>query len=609
MTAILIGDRGGLDQDDERRLQEAGTYHVIAISGGNIALLTAMLVVMGRVARLPVRTTYAASIVLLTFYGYTAGLAPSVLRATLASGIYLFARVIDHRGPAMNALAVAAGTAAASTPLSVLDPGFVLSFGATFAIVGAASRLIAPVRTERAETRARAVARVVALAAAGLGGATLCAEVALLPVGARLFGRVSFAGLVLNFAAVPLMSLIQVAGLAAVAVHPVSRLASAGCGWLAHVGTIALLGSARLVDIWPWLVIDVPPPPMWVIGLWYASAGVLVAWWRQPRIRSVALAAIAAAGTLIVAGPPQLRPGGAAEPAAGWSRLAFIDVGQGDATLLMPSGGPSMLVDAGGAPGSSFELGRRVTVPALWALGISRLGILALTHGDPDHIGGAAAVVRALKPSEIWEGVPVPGHQALAVVRRAAADRGVTWKSVWTGDTQLAGAARIRVLNPPPPDWQRLKVRNDDSIVLEVRIGDVAVILPGDIGQTTERALLTMLGRAPLTVVKAPHHGSAGGSSTEFIDATRPAAVIFSAGRRNPFGHPAPAVLDRYRTAGARIFRTDEDGEVILDTDGHRVVVWTWSGRREEFSVPDSKPERTKRRGPRGRQIINECQF
>ena len=549
---------------------------------------------LGRVARLPVRTTYAASIVLLTFYGYTAGLAPSVLRATLASVIYLFARVIDHRGSVMNALAVAAGTAAALTPLSVLDPGFVLSFGATLAIVGAASRLIAPVRTHRVETRGRAVARGVALAVAGLGGATLCAEVALLPVGARLFGRVSFAGLVLNFAAVPLMSLIQVAGLAAVAVHPVSRVASAGCGWLAHVGTTALLGSARLVDIWPWLVIDVPAPPMWVIGVWYASAGVLVARWRHPRIRRLALAAIAAAGALIVTGPPQLRPGGAPQPAAGWSRLAFIDVGQGDATVLMPSGGPSMLVDAGGAPGSSFDLGRRVTVPALWALGMSRLGILALTHGDPDHVGGAAAVVRALTPSEIWEGVPVPGHQALAVVHRAAVDRGVTWKSVWTGDTRLAGAARIRVLNPPPPDWQRLKVRNDDSIVLEVRIGDIAVILPGDISQTTERALLPMLDRAPLIVIKAPHHGSAGSSSTEFIHATRPAAVIFSAGRRNPFGHPAPVVLDRYRNSGARIFRTDEDGEVILDTDGHHVVMWTWSGRREEFRVPVQSGNGTK---------------
>jgi competence protein ComEC len=67
----------------------------------------------------------------------------------------------------------------------------------------------------------------------------------------------------------------------------------------------------------------------------------------------------------------------------------------------------------------------------------------------------------------------------------------------------------------------------------------------------------------------------------ELITATHPAVVVFSAGRRNPFGHPAPAVVDRYRAAGTRVFRTDEDGEVIIDTDGRQVVVWTWSGRRE----------------------------
>ena len=104
-----------------------------------------------------------------------------------------------------------------------------------------------------------------------------------------------------------------------------------------------------------------------------------------------------------------------------------------------------------------------------------------------------------------------------------------------------------------------------------------------------------MLNRAPLTIMKAPHHGSAGSSSKEFIDATRPAVVIFSAGRRNPFGHPSPAVIDRYRTAGARIFRTDEDGEVIVDTDGHQVVVWTWSGRREDFRVAGDDRMRRRR--------------
>jgi competence protein ComEC len=270
----------------------------------------------------------------------------------------------------------------------------------------------------------------------------------------------------------------------------------------------------------------------------------------------------------------------------GWTRVAFIDVGQGDATLLLPAGGTPMLVDAGGAQGSAFDLGRRVTVPAIWALGQTRLGVLALTHGDPDHIGGAAAVIRALRPREVWEGVPVSGHLELDRVHQTALQRGATWRPVRAGETHADGVARIRVLNPPPPDWQRPKVRNDDSIVLEVRIGDVAVILPGDIGQGTERTLLSTIEPAALTIIKAPHHGSAGSSSPEFIAATRPAAVIFSAGRRNPFGHPAPAAVARYQSAGARVFRTDEDGEVILDTDGHRVVMWTWGGRREELSRP-----------------------
>jgi len=375
------------------------------------------------------------------------------------------------------------------------------------------------------------------------------------------------------------------------AVHPVSALLASITGWIAHIATVALLDSARLVDLWPWLVIDVPPPSWWVIALWYVAAYALVAWWGRPHLRAIALAGIGAAGFLIVFGPAPMRAGTADPPPQGWTRVAFIDVGQGDATLLLPAGGTPMLVDAGGAPGSSFDLGRRVTVPAIWALGERRLGVLALTHGDPDHIGGAGAVIRALRPREVWEGVPVPGHLELDRVHQTALQRGAIWRPVRAGEMHADGVARIRVLNPPPPDWQRPKVRNDDSIVLEVRVGDVTVILPGDISQATERTLLSTIEPSPMTILKAPHHGSAGSSSPEFIAAIEPAAVIFSAGRRNPFGHPAPAAIARYQSAGARVFRTDEDGEVILDTDGRRVVLWTWSGRREELSRPTADHE------------------
>ena len=587
VTAILIGDRSGLDPDDERRLQEAGTYHVIAISGGNIALLTALLVALGRAVRLSSRRASAVSIVLLAFYGYAAGLAPSVMRATLAGLVYLTARVLDHRGSAMNALGVAATVAAAGTPLSVLDPGFILSFGATLAIVVCAGRLAARAPRRHDDDRIRGLWRTVLFAAGALGAATLCAEIALAPVGARLFGRISVAGLILNFIAIPVMSVIQVAGLTAVVAHAASGPAAAACGWVAHIGTVVLLRSAALVDEAPWLVIDVPPPSFWTIGLWYGAWGVLLLCWHRVWVRVAGTTVVAVVAVLFVWNPPAARAEAVTPAPAGWTRVAFVDVGQGDATIVAPANGAPFLVDAGGMPGSSFDLGRRVTVPALWALGVTRLETLVLTHGDPDHIGGAGAVLRAFAPREVWEGIPVPRNPALQQLRGTAARRGIAWRMVRAGEARELGGIQVRVLNPPDPDWERQKVRNDDSIVLEVRVGDVVFVLPGDISQTVEHAILPQLDESSdpsrVVILKAPHHGSAGSSSPGFIAVTRPAAVIFSAGRRNPFGHPAPVVVDRYRASGARIFRTDDDGEVIVDTDGRHVVIWTWSGRKEVF--------------------------
>lgn len=585
VTAILIGDRSGLDPDDERRLQDAGTYHVIAISGENIALLTAMLVAIGRAMRLPGRGTAAASILLLLFYGYTAGLAPSVTRATVAGVIYLSARAADHRGAVVNALAVAAAFAAATSPLTVFDPGFLLSFGATLAILVAASRVAPPVASDRSAARVRAWSRWLLAEARTLGAATVCAEIALAPVAARLFGRVSFAGLLLNFAAIPLMSVIETAGLAAVLLAAIWRVPALACGWIAHIATAALLRSASLVDRAPWLVVDVPAPAMWLIALWYAGwCAMLVS--RRAAIRHPAAVLIAVSGVLIVYAPPGAAAYHAPRTPAGWTRVAMFDVGQGDATLVWPAGAAPVLIDAGGAPGPSFDLGRRVTVPSAWALEVRRLGALVLTHADPDHIGGAAAVIRALRPGEIWTGIHVPNDENLRRLQELAARRGIRWLEKHSGEAMDAGAATLRVLNPAPPEWERQKVRNDDSVVLELRVGAVAFVFPGDITRGVDASVVPQVAHAPFMVVKAPHHGSAGASSQVFVDALHPAVVVFSAGRRNPFGHPARVIVDRYRRAGAHVFNTADDGEVVIDTDGVSVIVsCPVTGRREVFHV------------------------
>jgi competence protein ComEC len=381
-----------------------------------------------------------------------------------------------------------------------------------------------------------------------------------------------------------------VAGLASVALAFVSGAAARACGWLAHAATAALLRSASLVDVAPWLVLDIPPPGLALLAAWYAAwAGLLLG--ARPTIRRVALAGIASTAILVVLAPPATSGFRVPAPPHGWTRVVFLDVGQGDATLVWPAGARPLLVDAGGVPGTTFDLGRRVTLPALWAFGVRRLGAFVVTHGDPDHIGGAPAVLRALSPAEVWDGVAVPRHEPLRRLRAAAARAGAGWVEHRAGQALTAGAARIAVLNPPDPDWERQKVRNDDSIVLDVRVGDVSFLLTGDITRAVEPDVVRRIVPAPLAIVKAPHHGSAGSSSQAFVDATRPAAVVFSAGRRNPFGHPAPAAVARYRTAGARVFSTADEGAVIFDTDGTTVIAWTWMGRREVLrAVPVSRP-------------------
>ena len=570
-SAILIGDRSGLSDEDERRLQEAGTYHVIAISGGNIVILTALLMAALRVGRVPPRAAAGVSIVLLIFYGAIAGGGASVSRAITAAVVYLGGRMLDHRGPALNALAIAAVAALAFSPLAAADAGFLLSFGATLGILIGAQHLA----VGRQARRRPGLVRRVAIGAAGLLAATVCAEIALAPIGAALFSRITFAGLLLNFAAIPLMTVAQAASIGTLLCAPFSAAIAAGCGYLAHVAAAGILRSAQLVEVAPWLSRDVPAPSWGLLVAYYACAALLL----FPRYRRLALGGIALSFAIMIAGPAAGR-GAAQPPSRGHLRVVFFDVGQGDATLVWTAEGHAMLVDAGGLAGSTFDIGERVLAPSIRALGVRSLDALVLTHGDPDHIGGAATAIRRFTPRSVWEGTPVPAHAGLRELAALAVTRHAIWRTVQAGDSERSGDATIRVLHPPPPDWERQRVRNDDSVVLELRLGGVSILLPGDIGSEPERTLAPRLALAPTVIVKAPHHGSATSSTQAFIDAVHPAAVIFSAGRGNRFGHPAPAVVARYRAAGAITFGTDEDGAVVVETDGKRVEISTWSGRR-----------------------------
>src|SRR5207249_8514269 len=176
-----------------------------------------------------------------------------------------------------------------------------------------------------------------------------------------------------------------------------------------------------------------------------------------------------------------------------------------------------------------------VVAPVVRDAGFRRLDYVALTHGDPDHIGGAGSILREFRPREVWEGIPVPRFEPLTALRLATQAAGARWANVHAGDRLVSGDVEIVARHPTVEDWERQKVRNDDSIVLELRWREVSVVLTGDIGRTVERMLATTLRSAPIRIVKVAHHGSLTSSAPEFVRALAPRVAVVSAGRSNHF--------------------------------------------------------------------------
>ena len=148
---------------------------------------------------------------------------------------------------------------------------------------------------------------------------------------------------------------------------------------------------------------------------------------------------------------------------------------------------------------------------------------------------------------------------------------------------------RVSVLHPSLPDWERQDVRNADSIVIEMRWGEVSFVFTGDIDRETEAAIAPLLQPAPLRVLKVPHHGSSTSSSEAFVRAVRPDVAVISVGRSNNFGHPSPLVLKRYEQAGSRLFRTDQDGAITIDTDGTSLEISTFTGSTVRRKITASR--------------------
>jgi competence protein ComEC len=566
LGGLLLGERAQLEPETEDAFRRAGVLHVLAVSGFNVGLVASSVFLVLGAVRIPRRARAACAAIAIVGFAMVVGAEPSVLRATVMALTVLSAILLDRESQLLNALALAGLLLLAWRPEDLWDPGFQLSFAATAGIVwlapGAARVL-----------RDRGLPRWLATALA----ISLTAQVAVTPVMASHFNQLSLVGIAANLAVVPLAGAATVIGLSALAAAAVSALAADvlfHAAWPALLGLRAVVRAAAAI---PGAALAVPAPGLGAAACWYAALGLLPAAGESVRARAAGGTLVAAALALVWW--PALRPGD------GLLRITFVDVGQGDATLVELPEGHRLLVDGGPAGPRRLDVGRHVLAPLLWNRAATRLDLVALSHSDPDHSGGLRAILRDFRVDRFWDnGHWGPGSEPTRFALEAAR---ASRHRAGMGDRHWLGSALLTVLHP---DAGAQGSENDRSLVLRLDWRGISLLLTGDLGAAGEAVLLARSPPLRATILKVGHHGSRNSSTEPFLDAIRPVLAVISVGPRNPFRHPAPETLRRLQVIGARVYRTDRDGAVVVETDGTALQVTRWAdGAVERFALD---PER-----------------
>ena len=526
LRCLLLGDRTQLPDAWARTFNAVGLGHALSVSGFHISLfflccwgLTSFFPYRYRLLRLCLVAT------VLVFYLLLVGPRPAALRAGIMGLAVVAALIFRRPVMALNSLAISALLLTLDRPQLVLDLGFQLTLLATLGL-GVSQWLV--------EVEGPPLKHLLA--------ADLGAELMTMPL---LLPRTALwhpLGILFNAVASPWLGILMAIGslylAAASASLPVVAV------WLARLFDLLCRPLDGAEVLLPSRLLSMPIPRAELVA-WLVPIGAL-AWlrWRQRFVWVILIGVLAGMN-------------GAEDRTQRRLEAAFIDVGQGDATLLI-DGHEAILIDGGGW--RRGDPAARILVPALARLGVHRLAAVVLSHGDLDHCGGLEGLTWYWPMAELWASKETISQGC----GRAVRERVPLVRSLRAGDRLQFRRWQIEVLWPPKLDV--LPTGNNQSLVLRAQTGDRSILLTGDIEKAAENGLLAA---APelleAEVLKVAHHGSRSSSTLPFLEAAKPQWAVISVGEANHFGHPAAEVVERLRRGGScKVLRTDRHGLIRL---------------------------------------------
>jgi len=559
LIGMLLGEKTYLSPEVKDVFIESGIMHILAISGLHIGIITFALFVFFNFLHIPKRIKIISIIVILIMYASITGFRPAVVRASIMFSILIIGKLINRRGNLYTSLFLAALIILLINPLTLYDAGFLLSFIVTFFII-----YLSPIFQELFLKIPDWIRKPLSV--------SIAAWLGIFPLSAYFFYKVSLIAIITNVLIVPLAGIAVILGFITFFMGLMSIPLANLMANINYYVLMLITLLAKLFSSLPFSYIHIAQPSIISIFLYYSLIFLVIEiFYRKifPAKLKIKFIILTLSAALIVIIVQIFYP-------LDNLKVNFINVGEGDCILIEAPKKCNILIDGGGTPQSSFDVGNKIVIPYLRRKGIDKINLLVLTHPHLDHLEGLLPILREFKVDMVLDTgltCDIPEYnEFISLIKR----KNIPYHQAKAGDNFIFGKnLEMLLLNPLNNyDCYDESDFNNASIVIKLFYKSSKFLFTGDIEEVAEKRILIWQNILKSDILKVAHHGSLSSTSWGFLNEVDPIIAVISVGKNN-FGHPSSKIIERLQGKNIKIYRTDENGTIIIRTDGKKYFVKT----------------------------------